>query len=172
MTFRFDVLVRSSDRYQTDTESKVKHRCWFSGWELPDRYQTDTEFKVKTHVAWITGWVLLDLLLWVSDLRFWIGASRPISNRQGIQSKHCCCLDYWAAGNDQTLCYDLQILFKVKAHVAWIPGKQLLDWLLWSSDLRFWVGDSGPMVLGREILGEKLVTWSDRYETDVGPISK
>ena len=35
----------------------------FSGKEFPDRYQTDTELKVKNHVAGIPGWELSDLLL-------------------------------------------------------------------------------------------------------------
>ena len=74
----------------------------------------DTECKVKTDVAWIPGWELSDLLLWVSDLRFWIGASRPISNRYRIQSKNCCCLDSWVAGTYPTVCYDLQIQFSGK----------------------------------------------------------
>ena len=60
----------------------------------------------------------------------------------------------------------------IKTKRYWIPGRELLDVLLWVSDLRCRIGASGPMVLGREILGEKLVTWSDRYETDIGPIWK
>ena len=144
-----------------------------SGTEFPDQYQTHTECKIKTHVAWIPRWEHSDLLLWVSDLRFWIGASRPISHRYRIQSTNCCWWDYWAAGSDQTLLWPSDSLQSKNSCCldSW-EGALRCASTVWVSDLRCWIGASGPMVLGREILGEKLVTWADRYKTDMRPIWK
>ena len=66
-------------------------RMWDSGFAFPDWYQTDIEFE-RENSRCLDSWVgaLRFVSICVSDLRFWIGASRPIAHRYRIQSKNCC----------------------------------------------------------------------------------
>ena len=91
-----------------------------------------------------------------------------------IQNKNYCCLDYWVTGSYQTPCHDLKIQFsgkefpdryqtdtkfKVKTHVAWIPGWELSDSLLWVSDLRFCIGSFRPISNRYRIQSKIVVIW-------------
>ena len=71
----------------------------------------DTECKVKTDVAWIPGWVLRLASRWVSHFRFWIGVSRPASNRYRIRKKKLTLLGF--LGGSSQICFYMSFRFEI-----------------------------------------------------------
>jgi len=114
MDWKATSFIRDLERCQTQTDMKpiwnrdqmLPFLCRYTpdAWNAQPRWNVPTENGQRVHICYTAksrytmqskNWRCLDFLvgvlrlasIWVLDVRFWIGVSRPISNRYRIQKK-------------------------------------------------------------------------------------